>query len=486
MTTREKLIWAVPLLLLLFGTRLFVLRAVPPFIDEAYFLTVAERIPTESLLYRSEEGRVMAGWYWLLLQAPFGGDPVWVARYADLLLVVLSLAAMIAAVAREGRLAGIALVGSLYIFSSYHTFYGVLGVTDVMSASLLMVAAWLVYRLKFAVRYREAVLVGILLLLVYGTKISGLPYVLIVPLGALLLRPWGDWRAVWGWAGVALGTFGVLFALLTGVQQWRGYRPLHLILVNTSAPAEAVAPWVMIQGLVLQILARLQAIVTDAAHYVGVIGVVVIGGALLVALWQRRWFFVAVIAIPGASILPVSVYYTRYLYGHLLLAFVIVALVLGPVAVRRRAAAVGIFGALVVWAGVYWLPTYTALLAGDVPPLTERDIREHYALDGSGYRVADVAALLVTLPPADVVGLFPNCDALRLQTKGDLAVMCPRINPDGSDRERLAVLLADELPTGSYIVRENSPYVPDTVPGEQLAVFERVGGVTWLEVWRLE
>ena len=67
--------------------------------------------------------------------------------------------------------------------------------------------------------------------------------------------------------------------------------------------------------------------------------------------------------------------------------------------------------------------------------------------------------------PTQIIGLVAHCWAL-LYMSSDLPVLCPPINPDGSEVEALTQLLAESRQEGVYVITENSPYVPADIPGE--------------------
>ena len=85
----------------------------------------------------------------------------------------------------------------------------------------------------------------------------------------------------------------------------------------------------------------------------------------------------------------------------------------------------------------------------------------------------------------EVFGLLSNCQGLRLVTGDGIEVSCPRINPNGQDVGALTSLMERNRRDGTFVVLERGSYVPETAPGELVAVIERPGDGPELRIYDL-
>jgi hypothetical protein len=432
-----------------------------------------------SPLYGANEGRLFAVWYW----APFTphlNAPFWVLRATTILVMMLAAAAVIGI----GRLAagmwGGVFALLLYLFSPLNTFYNTVGLSDPVGASFVLVALYFAFRLRVRVSMRDAALAGGFLFLAAGAKIAYLPYAVVPVLGVLTL-PRASWRGRGLWAATAVGAFGVLFGVMMGVLLWRGYNPLYHIGRGAAVGGDASALVVLLA----RMATRTVAIGGQYVHYVGWLAAGVSLIALAAHLWRRDFFLPLVLFVPGLTVWASSLFFTRYLYPHMALMALMTGIALGWWARdgARRALAGGLVAA---FGGLVWLPFYVALLVNPAAlPLTDGEYGEYFAADSSGAGLAEIEAFLVAQDPERVIGLLPNCLSLKYSALDTLTVECPRINPNGDDIPALRELVASSRAPGVMVVKENSPYVPQDIPGEVVYEVERPTGRTTLTVYDL-
>ena len=343
MRQRQALIWGVVCILGFMASRLLVLEAMPPFIDEAYVLDMGRTMMETSPFYRAEEGRTLAAWYWLGLQAPYQA-PFWVARYANVLVAALGLGAALGMARQAGGLPALLTTAALLTFSRFHTFFDSFAGTESLLAGFVLVSVALTHRLRRRVRYTDAALAGAALFVACGMKISALPFVVVPALGVLTL-PGVTVRQRVMWGAVAYGSFGALFGGFVGVMMWRGYQPLHHLLRASGGGADLVA--------------RTQDIFNAYATYTGA----ALGGLLLVLAvylaFRRRFFLLSVLVVPAGVLWLSGGYFTRYLYPHLSVLMVCAAVAAGLT--RRRIVPL----ALAAVALVGWVPFVWQFVAGD-------------------------------------------------------------------------------------------------------------------------
>ena len=131
---------AVPMLALIFVTRLPALAAFPLFIDETVHLSTAETVLRQSSpLFQVWLGRQFTIWWFALFQAPFAA-PAWVARAATLLAVMIGAAALLALAYRLGGRWALSFYGRVYAFSAFHLFFERLALADNIAGAALLLA----------------------------------------------------------------------------------------------------------------------------------------------------------------------------------------------------------------------------------------------------------------------------------------------------------------------------------------------------------
>ncbi len=468
----------VLILLCFWGLRLPLLASVPPFIDEGNQIDIGVTMLQTSPLFGASEGRLTSIWYWMLFQ-PQQGSAFWVVRAASALLLTLNAAALMGAGRVLAGLPGMVLAGVVFTLSPYHTFFGSIALADVIAVSLLMVVVLATLLLRRRARLRDAAVAGVFLFLAVSAKVSYLPYLLIPLLGAVTLRPAGRlWRAQVVWAGAALGVFAVLYAGFAGVQFWRGYNPLS-ILLRGGGETDTLA---LLGSLPAQVFGRTVTVLGVHMAYAGWVAGVLSLVLVLVYVWQRRFYLPLVLVVPGAAVIVSQQFFSRYIYPHVMLALLIGAVVLAW-ALRWRAGRVIVPVLVAAWGVLVWVPFYASMLrAPELPAVPPDDISEYYAADSAGSGMAVVTAFLIEQDTQRVIGLLPNCTSLRYTAMPALPVDCPRINPNGEDIPALLALVEANRAPGVMVVHENSPYVPAQIPGTAVFTYERPGGLTTLTV----
>ncbi len=480
--TRPALALGIPLLLLLFAARLALVNAVPPFIDEGIHLQFAlEQAQQRSPFVGAPSGKLVADWYWLALGAPYGAS-FWVMRVGNLLVITLGAAALMGIGRHFAGAWGMVLAPLALLLSPYHTFLSGIAITDPLAVGYALVGVWLTFGLTRRAVGWQAALAGLMFFLAAGSKVAYLVYGAVPIIGALTLRP--RWRRAWLWALLATVTFALLYGGFAGVQMWRGYGPLAQIGRGVALGDDA-SVWAALMEIVGRIIRRNNTIMGVYFHYTGRVAGV---AALLLAgvhLLRRNFFLPLVLAGPGLSVWATQMYFDRYAYLPLLLVLLMAALTLAEWARRLRWGAVTAAAATLAW-GVLWsLPFMLALHTDPASvPLTATDHAEYLAADSAGTAIAEAVAYLTAQDAQHVIGLLPNCTGLKFSAH-HLRVDCPRINPNGEDIPTLAALVTESAAPGVYVVKENSPYVPQQITGTPVLTLQRPGGLTTLTIYDL-
>jgi hypothetical protein len=489
---RTRDLWMALIILLLFWlTRTLAADLYPVFIDETVHIEYGEQmVALQSPIY-IDIGRLFTIW-WIIPFQPLAGSPVWVARVAIVLASLPGLAALLAVSRKIAGRWGLLLTGVFFIGSSYLTFFGRMALADPIALTPIGIAIWAAYRLRHRLNYRDAILTGAALFGAYGAKNASLYFIVIPFAAALTLKPAGrTWRQQVQWMGVALIVFTLLFGAFTAGEALTGQCPL-CIQINYALTGAYRGEGSEITGsgllaLPARILDNLRSEIPIQAGYAGPVGLLILAGGALILLWRRHFFLPLVMAITGGAVIAQSVQNTRYYFAPVALLVTCAGIGLGLLLHKRpRTVQIAAGTLLVGWLAIQWGPFFYASVTDPLAiPLPEHDFREHAFSDASSFGFAEISSLLTPLEPEIVFGIASNCQGLRYTTWGELSVTCPKINPNGSEREALAQLMGDNRRDGVYVVLEDSPYVPATSPGELLDTFVRPGNGPALHIYDL-
>ena len=473
--------WAIiGLVGLFFGVRLILLDALPPFIDEAFHLNIAEQMLTTSPFHQVAEGRLFTNWYWVLFGS-FENGNFWVIRYADLLILTLGFVALFASIRLLSSPAVAYLGAFVLVWSPYHLFFSAVALSDALSATGVCVALWLaVQGIRHGTRF-TAVGCGLALFVAFGFKITALPF-FILPLlvGVFVPSPLPRVQQ-WRWVASALLTLGVsvggFFGVLIGGVL--GYDALALVRSSTGASlAQLIGlAWLRAGDITKWFLAY---------NGWGVVGISAVGLAWGMRDARLRGWFIAV-GIPCLAVLLSGKFFTRYLYLHYALVLLLSGGILSVLWARHQLGKLLVVGVLgwVALSGILWITQFT-----DNPlyaPLPLADQQEYMMSDASGYGLADVATVVAQSDAHTVIGLLANCQSLRYLLIEQREIICPRVNPNGEDIPNHLQLIDATTQQGvTLVILENSPYVPATINGDFLSLTVRPNGLSALRLFRVE
>lgn len=465
---------------LFFGVRLLLLEALPPFIDEAFHLHIAEQMPTTSPFHQVAEGRLFTNWYWLIFGSYENGN-FWVIRYADLLILTLGFVALLASLRHLTHPVPAYLGAFLLIWSPYHLFFSAVALSDALSATGVCVAWWLAMRgIQHGTRF-TAIGCGLALFVAFGFKITALPF-FILPLGITAFMPSPLSRQQrWAWGASAILTLtvsvGGFFGVLIG-----GVLGYDALALARSTSSSSLLDWIP------QALSRLQ---TVAEWFIAYNGWGIVAISAVGVVWGMRHERVrvawVVMGIPCLAVLMGGKLFTRYLYLHYALVLILGGGALSVLWARHR------LGRLLVGCVLAWVGVNGALWAWQFmrDPLYARlpsvDQREYMMSDASGYGLAEVANTVLQTDAQAVIGLLSNCQSLRYLLITQREVLCPRVNPNGEDIPRHLALIEATVQQGTtLVILENSPYVPTTLDGEFISLTVRPSGLSALRLFRME
>jgi hypothetical protein len=468
------LLTAVCLLLLIYVIRLMALESFPPFIDETTHIYVAERIVNESSpLFQVWLGRQFTMWWLAVFAAPYAA-PIWIARMATLLVVMLGAGALLALGLRFGGRGGMIVTGLLYAFSPFHFFFERLALADNIAGGLLLLATLFAARLRTRVNWRDALLAGVCLFLAFGAKATALPYFGIPIAAAVALTPRKRPLAQTArWLVIALGTTVGLTGAYMGVVRLRGMDVLGNSLAyavsnrgNTSGELTA-----MLQRIGQNIGVNFGMV---APYLTTALMIALLAAAVVLAL-RRQWYLLLVLFAPLAVVWTSAVQESRFLVTAVALLLLVGGVVIGAWLNRARAAwRWGVGAAIAAWAVLAWLPLalpmYTQPTALALPP---SDQSQYILSDASGFNLREAGdAALAQGDARELIGAMSNCQSLRYLLLYQLMVTCPEVSPRPEVGAALLEMLRARREVGLYVLVEEIPYVLQDVPGSLVAVID--------------
>jgi hypothetical protein len=473
------------LIFCLFISHLTGIDTFPPFIDETIHIHGSEQGYNQSILANANLGRQFTMWWMMVFQAHHG-SPIWMGRVATLLAVLPGVAALMG----MGRLAvgnwGMTLAGLIYLFSSYHFFFGRLALADPTAASATFIAIYAAYRLSRRYRISDALMTAFFLFIAVGVKISALPYLGIPIAAALTLHPIKyNWRKQLQWALVTLGvTIVLVLAYILGLRLFNQDVFSNSVSYALTNRGGAAASTLLDVG---RIFNNIRFTLDILMVYLSAPVVVVSLLSMLILLIRRRWYIPLCALAPLVVIWINQIQESRFLFAAAALLLLSLALVAGDFlrSQERFVQVVGL-GLVLSWGVLQWLPFVS--IAGNNPvdlPLPAADFAQYVRSDASGFGLPDVRAILKERQPTLVIGLLANCQGLRFLALNDFPMLCPNLNPNGEDIDELAALLDANHATGVYAVLEDLPFVPANTNGEVIAAIERPGGGPTLSVYDL-
>jgi hypothetical protein len=473
------------LIFCLFLSHLIGIDTFPPFIDETIHIHGSEQGYNQSILANANLGRQFTMWWMMIFQA-HQSHPMWVGRVATLLAVLPGVAALMGI----GKLAagnwGMGLTGLVYLFSSYHFFFGRLALADPTAASATFIAVYAAYRLSRRYRISDALITSFFLFIAVGVKISALPYLGIPIAAALTLHPIKHtWRKQFQWGIVALGMAILLvLAYILGLRLFK-----QDVFSNSVSYALTNRGGTTASSLldVARILNNVRFTLDILTAYLGVPVVIVSLLSMLILLLRRRWYIPICALAPLAIIWINQIQESRFLFAAAGLLMLSLALVASDfLRTQKRLIQIIGLGLVFGWGILKWLPfVRTAEIDPVHLPLPAADFAQYIRSDASGFGLPDVRAILQERQPTLVIGLLANCQGLRFLSLHDFPIDCPNLNPSGEDIEELTAMLDANRAPGVYVVLEALPFVPTRADGELIAVIDRPGGGPTLSIYDL-
>jgi hypothetical protein len=452
---RGRWLWiAVGLLLIYFAVRLASLTAFPSFVDEAFHINFGRDVLATGPFAHAEEGRQFVVWLYMLFGAQ-GNAPLWTARTANLLTLVVGAAALIGAARLLANRWSAVFVALLLIFSPYHHFFERLALADPVSGAAVTLAVYFAARLRRRASPLDAALCGAALFLACGAKVSALPYFCIPVIAVLTLRPT---RAGIRWGAVALVVGLALTGAYLGVLYWRGYNPFFYLETGRRAPLAEV------------LSTNLGNTFGTLSGYLSLPLALLLLAAVALLVLRRRFFLPLILLLPLAVMWLSSRQDSRHLFAPISLLLLGGALALGEWIADSRQLIAAVAALLIVGA-LLWMPFAQTLVNNPAAlPVPADDRAEYMTSEGSGFGLAEVIAALKERQPTRVIGILANC--LSLRNLAPFPVECPRLNPNGDDVDVLAALLASSSAAGTYAVLEAVAYAPSSAPGSLLTVID--------------
>jgi hypothetical protein len=186
-------------------TRVASLDAVPLHNDEGLHLTRAVEVWRGHPFWEISDGKIVN--HWLIAAFDPRSAPVFVGRYATVLVSMVGLAAGVSLARRLWGGDAALFACAMWFASPYLFFFERLALADAQAGALVVLTLWACIRLAERGRHRDAVLTGLFLALAALFKLTAAPYALMVLLVVALMG-----RVSWRRRVVNLLTVGVVVA----------------------------------------------------------------------------------------------------------------------------------------------------------------------------------------------------------------------------------------------------------------------------------
>lgn len=447
-----------PVILLLLAymvSRLHRLAALPLFIDESFHIETAQRVRDGQILASATHGRLGRVWLNALL-GPDAPAAIWTTRAGTVLVGLVGVAAFYAlGRACVSHRAGL-IAAMLWITAPYMLFYERMALADPMLGAASAAAVWVAWRLAQSGSRRWAAALGLALVGVLLAKASGVVWLPLPIVAALLLRTPVSWRERAILPALAYAVFGALWVPFTLVLRWKSYDYFGLASV-------------FVEGADDTLLDRVWRNISDTWQFdMTYLGLPVIVLAVLGGLWwlreRPRSALLALLALGmgagGAAVFGVNVN-SRYALNHVAWVLLPLAAGIGLVIQRWPRWERPIYAALVIWIAIFFAPfQWNAWHDPADLSLAGHDPYEYISGESSGYGVTEIGQWLSTeSEPLPVIGLVANCQTLRLAAY-PRAVECPPIRWEGTNQDELMALVEAQAASGPvYVAGEELVYL---------------------------
>jgi 4-amino-4-deoxy-L-arabinose transferase-like glycosyltransferase len=292
----RKLVPVLFLLIVLWATGLAALDSFPLHNDEGLHLTRAVEVWHLHPFWEITDGKIIN--HWLIAVFYPQHDPVFVGRFATILVAMIGLAAGYALIAELFGATAAFVAGLMWIASPYLFLYERFAFSDPEAGALIVLTLLCAFRLAQSGRPRDAILTGLALALAALFKLTAAPFALLVAVIVLLVGQVAYRKRIINLmivAGVVLACFAIPLAYL---QLHGGGFSIALGWIVNSTPGRHAAP--------LENLSRLWAQMIDFGS-IGWSVLLGIGLVAFLALAKRGPVLILAWLLPFATILILGV-----------------------------------------------------------------------------------------------------------------------------------------------------------------------------------
>lgn len=472
----------VVLLIAFWLSRLHELLLLPLFLDEASHLTRAQWVWEGRPLYLLETGKALAPYLSALLN-PYNAAP-----FVGRIVVVLISAVGLAAAYAVGRMLHSRLVGLLtmilWIAAPQLMFYERMALVDTTMGALAMVTVWAALRMLHGGSRRSAAVCGVCLTLTILAKLTGLVY-LVIPVVVALVIARCPWRLRIRQCVIAYSVAALTFAAPA----------LYLATADADPTGQrsgltSTEPGTL--GLRVENNWK-RAIEAERAYFTDWMLAVIVAASLAGLLLKPRPILLlwALTLIPLVVILATgNILWQRYLSP--MAPFMLMASAIGLTAIANRLAEGANYrapsyalpwGVVLLWAVTVGLPFHQIAYSDPSRlPLPDGDRREYIDWIPSGYGLREAAAYMnrTFTEPVTVIGLAVNCNAARLYLAygSPVTLDCPSLHWGGDNPDLEQTMWLRLARDGWLIVltEDKNPPTVDLTPFRgrtQLASFTR-------------
>ena len=472
--SRKVRLWlAVIGLLLLAGTRLPALTALPLHNDEGLHLTRAVQVWNLKPFWEIGDGKIVN--HWLIAAFYPQNAPDFAGRVATVFVALIGLAAGIAIGSRYGTYAGW-LVIALWVGSPYLFFYERTALSDAEAGAFVCLTLWAALRLARSNALRDAVLTGFALALAALFKLTAAPFAAL-PVLIVMLAGRGAWWGRIGRLAIVGAVVVACFAVPVGYLVWRGgnFGIAGAWLAGGSGSLPLVANFV-------QNIGRLWEAFTGFGGGLGWASAIVIGAGVGFAI-STRPALAAAVMVPFAALLVIGVepmprHWVVSLPAFIVLSAVSLGGLVQRIGGRRGVHVVGSTVGIVLACFVpFAAAAYTAPATLTLPPLDrEQFISGHPS--GYGLREAMIALPSLVPPNTDVVAdMFPDsCRRANFYALPGYSLRCIDLAVLHAGQGGAAYVLAEKPPIGLTY---------DAQGAQVISEFPRPQGNSPVTLWRV-
>jgi len=428
--------------------RLLALDALPLFIDESVLVQWSRLVQRGHPFVIGSDSRYLTPWTTALFAPEYAS--VWSVRLVSLSWTMASWAILVALARRFGGRRAALWALSLAIFAPVLAWHERLALADHALSACLLLWLWLMVRAWELPRFKPAlnVLAGLAFVLAFLAKSSAL---LLIPLPLCLAFILGRWP--WRMRAQALvWHYGAIFALLLPFTAFLSWRGIDFLGRASHGAAENLLDFSRVAQ---QTTFFFESWLGYWPWWLSLFALV-----LVILAWRTNSRRVATLALASVAWIAAHIFVGDIVYfRYFLPAFfpLLMMMGLGLEVLARQSKPLAVLG-LTAFMGFGALFIQQAIFNVEELPLPYLDRLQYLTADSSGMAIPPTSERWLRLaePEARLLGLLPQCEALRLYlpVQERQRLTCPNLLSDSARPRDFGPLLAE----ADWLVMEQ-PYL---------------------------